>query len=198
MSVNERNRFFAIGIAVFLLLTLSVMIGENSLAQSSDNYKLCTSVLSEGGRSASSTNYKVVATIGQPSPIGNVADSSFIGYYGFWHEIFAQEVGIKDRTANTASNLPNVFSLSQNYPNPFNPTTLIKYDLPRDCRVRLDVYNVVGQRVTTLVDGNQIAGYKSVSWDGRDENGCQVSSGVYLYRIQAGGFTQVRKMVLLR
>ena len=195
MSTNKVYQSLVIGVAVVLSLFLSVAIESNSLAQmSSDNYKLCTSVLSEGGRVASSTNFKAITTIGQPSPIGNVADSSYIGYYGFWYEIVAQEeVGIEDRTASTASNLPKVFSLSQNHPNPFNPITQIKYALPRDCRVRLDVYNTIGQKVATLIDGEQKAGYKTVRWDAGS-----FASGIYFYRLQAGDFVETKKMILLR
>jgi hypothetical protein len=93
----------------------------------------------------------------------------------------------------TGANLPSEFALSQNYPNPFNSTTLIKYDLLVDCRVRLDVYNVVGQRVATLVDEKQKAGYKVARWDAGS-----FSSGIYFYRLQAGDYVQTRKMVLIR
>jgi len=89
--------------------------------------------------------------------------------------------------------LPKEFALSQNYPNPFNPTTLIKYELPLDCQVKLDIYNVVGQRVTTLVDGHQKAGYKTATWNAQD-----LASGVYFYKLTAGDFTSIRKMVLLK
>jgi len=89
--------------------------------------------------------------------------------------------------------LPTQFALSQNYPNPFNPTTLIKYALPMDCQVKLDVYNVVGQRVATLVDGQQKAGYKVATWDAQD-----MASGIYFYRLRAGKFTATKKMVLLK
>jgi len=91
------------------------------------------------------------------------------------------------------SNLPTEFALNQNYPNPFNPNTLIKYDLPVDCQVRLEVYNIVGQRLVTLVNGHQRAGYKRVSWDASDN-----ASGVYFYKLIAGKFTAIKKMVLLR
>jgi len=89
--------------------------------------------------------------------------------------------------------LPKEFALAQNYPNPFNSTTLIKYVLPVDCQVRLDVYNVVGQRVATLVDGQQKAGYRSATWNAKD-----LASGVYFYRIKAADFTSIRKMVLIK
>ena len=194
MSTKNVRQSLVIEVAAFLFLSLSIVIESHSLAQMySDNYKLCTSVLSEGGRRVSSTNFKAITTIGQPSPIGNVNDSSYIGYYGFWHEIFAQEVGIKDRTASTVFNVPKVFSLSQNYPNPFNPITKINYALPTDSHVRLDIYNILGQKVATLIDGNQKAGYKTARWDAGS-----FSSGIYFYRLQAGDFVQTRKMVLLK
>jgi len=85
------------------------------------------------------------------------------------------------------------FSLEQNYPNPFNSTTQIKYSLPKDCRVRLEVYNVIGQKVATLVDGKEKAGYKTARWDAGS-----FSSGIYFYRLRASDFVQTRRMLLMR
>jgi hypothetical protein len=90
------------------------------------------------------------------------------------------------------------FSLTQNCPNPFNPVTEIMYELPVDCHVRLEIYNVLGQRIVTLVDGYQAAGGSTVRWDGRDRSGAEVASGIYFYRIKAGTFEDVKRMVLLR
>jgi predicted esterase/photosystem II stability/assembly factor-like uncharacterized protein len=96
--------------------------------------------------------------------------------------------------------LPKSFTLQQNYPNPFNPSTSIRYQLPSQSRVRLSIYNVLGEKISTLVEGIQNAGYNSVQWDGSS-----VSSGVYFYRLQATStsdpaktFTQVKKMLLMR
>ncbi|MCK4446256.1 MAG: right-handed parallel beta-helix repeat-containing protein, partial [Candidatus Marinimicrobia bacterium] len=94
--------------------------------------------------------------------------------------------------------LPAEFSLSQNYPNPFNPITTISYALPVDSKVTLRIYDAMGGLVRTLVDEKQNAGYKSVLWNGRNESGSKVSSGIYFYRIAAGDFTQVKKMVFLK
>ena len=95
--------------------------------------------------------------------------------------------------------LPTAFALSQNYPNPFNPATQIKYDLPGASNVRLTIYNFLGQSVRTLVDAEQTAGFYSVGWDGRDDSGVKMPSGVYIYRLEAGQqFVQIRKMILLK
>jgi len=86
----------------------------------------------------------------------------------------------------------------QNYPNPFNPQTAIVYDIAKAGQVSLSIYNVLGQKIRTLVDGLQNASRHTVQWDGKDDNGAQVTSGIYFYRIHAQGFTQVKQMLLLK
>jgi hypothetical protein len=97
-----------------------------------------------------------------------------------------------------SESLPQAFSLSQNYPNPFNPETVIRYALPEDCQVELTIYNILGQKVKILVDEYENAGFKMVSWNGRDGKGLEVSSGVYFYVINAGRYFDVKKMVMLK
>jgi hypothetical protein len=94
--------------------------------------------------------------------------------------------------------LPGEFSLSENYPNPFNPETKIGYSLPRACRVRLEIFNILGQRLRTLVDEDHAAGRAEVIWDGKDDSGKEVSSGIYFYRLRAEDFTEAKKMLLLK
>ncbi len=89
--------------------------------------------------------------------------------------------------------IPQKFDLAQNYPNPFNPTTMINYELPITNYVDLSIYNALGQRMATLVSENQSAGSYQVSWDAS-----QFASGIYYYRIEAGEFQAVKKMILLR
>lgn len=94
--------------------------------------------------------------------------------------------------------IPSEFALSQNYPNPFNPTTTIKFAIANDARVNLVVYDMLGQKVRTLIDNEQEAGYYSVRWDGTNDFGSKVSSGIYIYRLQAGNFVQTMKMNLMK
>jgi hypothetical protein len=93
---------------------------------------------------------------------------------------------------------PPAYALHGAMPNPFNPSTVIRYELPQASLVRLEVYDALGQRVRVLVEGERSAGVYAVEWDGRNEAGQVVSSGVYLCRLQAGSFSQVQRMVLLK
>ena len=95
-------------------------------------------------------------------------------------------------------NLPRDYGLSQNYPNPFNPFTTIRFDLPRRSQVDLSVYDILGQHTVTLSEGVLPFGTYEVTWDGRNKRGSAVASGVYFYRLSADGFTEEKKMVLVR
>jgi hypothetical protein len=108
------------------------------------------------------------------------------------------DASLTDVNEEQEVNLPSDFGLSQNYPNPFNSCTQVRYELPRKSRVNLSIYNLLGQKIRILVDGEQSAGFKNVTWDGKDETGNQVSSGIYLYLLRTKGFQQSRKMLLLK
>jgi len=105
---------------------------------------------------------------------------------------------IADLLQTEASTTPSGYCLYQNYPNPFNPSTTVLYDLPSAAHVRLDIYNVLGQVVTTLVDRDLPTGSYSATWNGRDAQGKVVASGIYLTRMTAGDFRATTKMMLLR
>ena len=94
--------------------------------------------------------------------------------------------------------VPRTFALRQNAPNPFNPVTVISYQLPREVRVRIEVFDIAGKLVATLVDEDQTPGVKSVTWDGTNADGEKVASGVYMYRMSAGDHTSRKMMVLLK
>ena len=94
--------------------------------------------------------------------------------------------------------LPTNFILHQNYPNPFNPVTTLLYDLPEQANVNIIIYDMLGRQVKSLINQSQNAGFKSVVWNATNDYGKPVSAGVYLYQIQAKGFVQTKKMVLLK
>lgn len=98
-------------------------------------------------------------------------------------------------------NVPHQYALQQNFPNPFNPVTTIRYTIASghsDERVRLEIYNLLGQKIRTLVDTPQGAGEFEATWNGTNDQGLEVASGVYVYRLQTGDFLQSRKLILLR
>ena len=94
--------------------------------------------------------------------------------------------------------VPETFYVKQNYPNPFNPVTRIRFGLSRNERVRLEVFNLLGQQVRTLVNAGMARGNYTVEWDGRNDQGRLLSSGVYIYKLTAGEFSRSRKMILLK
>ena len=110
-------------------------------------------------------------------------------------------VGTKEFAEKNSSGIPLVpleYTLDQNFPNPFNPTTTIRYQLNKTGRTVLEIFNILGQRVRTLVDEDQKTGAYTVIWKGENNAGVQVASGVFLYRIRSGDFTSIKKMILLR
>jgi len=111
-------------------------------------------------------------------------------------------VNIEESSLNLHSAIPTEYALFQNYPNPFNPETTIKYQLPEPSEVTINIYNIEGQLVKSLVNQNQLAGYYSVIWDGKDAIGKKVASGVYIYQIRAKNSkescVQTKKMILVR
>jgi len=164
--------------------------GTDAMAQSS--YRLKASVVGAAGATAAAGNRMINGTLGQASPPGYSAAAGSELYSGFWKSVL--------RSIITDSELPDAArnELFQNFPNPFNPATTVRYSTAREGRVSLTVYNVNGQRVRTLVDAVQPAGTYAAVWDGKNDGGRTVATGVYFYRLTAGSFTEVRKMVLLR
>jgi hypothetical protein len=93
---------------------------------------------------------------------------------------------------------PGLFALAQNFPNPFNSGTKILFSLPAAGHVKLTIYNLVGQQMAALIDGSREAGSYTAAWDGIDDRGRQLASGVYFYRLHTDQWTRTRKLVLLR
>ncbi|MBU0529651.1 T9SS type A sorting domain-containing protein, partial [bacterium] len=90
------------------------------------------------------------------------------------------------------------FNLNQNYPNPFNPATTITFDLSEDTDVKILIYDMAGRLIRELVNQPMNVGTKTISWDSKDNLGQSVSGGIYFYKLQAGDFTQTKKMVLMK
>jgi len=142
---------------------------------------------------SSSGSYKVSATIGQTA-IGK-SENLYGAYHGFWNPWVITTTDVEEEMEVI---LPTDFGISQNYPNPFNPQTVIEYAVPKDSRIRIMVYNVLGQRVKVLKDEWEQAGYRRVTWDGKDQKGEEVGTGIYFYKIHADNYVKTKKMVLLK
>ncbi len=115
-----------------------------------------------------------------------------------WSSEWRFTTGIITGVKNSVPERPQGYALRESYPNPFNPETEIHFQLPEAHYVVLKIFNIFGEEIRTLVDEQREAGYHRVRWDGKDENGKPVTSGVYLYQLRAGSFSQVKKMSLLR
>lgn len=111
---------------------------------------------------------------------------------------FSDEISVPMGLDPLNSTLPKEFALHQNYPNPFNPETWISFDLPKAVDVSITIYNTLGQKVRTLVSEASPAGTYRVLWDGSNDNGIRVASGIYIYTIKAGTFVQSRKMTFMK
>ncbi len=114
--------------------------------------------------------------------------------------VSSAEAGINISTDldDSNNNLPKEFSLAQNYPNPFNPTTTIGFSLPKTSYVKLNIYNIEGKKVKSLVDNSLPAGQHLITWDGTNSDGSKTATGIYIYRIVTDTYTAANKMVLLK
>lgn len=131
--------------------------------------------------------------------IGFIFTSDNSGTDHGWYIDDIRISGIKNPTSvKTLTPQSFDFTLHQNYPNPFNPSTSIIYDLPRAGEVEITIFNLLGEQIRRLVNQRQAAGQYRIQWDGRNENGKSMPSGVYLYRLRAGEFVQTRRMILMQ
>ncbi len=171
--------------------------GDNAGGIAAEGDSISRQVLDGGGAMwLTAGGYRLSSSVGQ-SITGYQATGSYKLYTGFWNP-WVVEMSPVEWDEVDLTQRPEEFDLRQNYPNPFNPTTIIQYALPKASQVKIEIYNILGQRVRILVDEQQTPGYKVIDWDGKDDAGIEVSSGVYFYRIEAGSFVKSRKMMLLK
>ena len=179
-----------------LLLLPSLAVGDDSEEvnpATQASYRLQTSTFGSAGSPGTTTGYESKGTLGQPTPIGKGSAADKILYAGFWLKPWISssvlQVGLPGGLTN---------NLFQNFPNPFSLSTAILYTVAREDPVEIAVFNVRGQRMTTLVRESTGPGRYRVHWDGRDARGQVVSPGVYFYRLTIGSYKSVRKMLVLR
>ena len=162
-------------------------------------------LLSNGSEIVGNDNQLFLINLNQP--IGVMKDASNPDKTEFWYVVVSNG-GTDDETEQTITAeaepaLPLEFALSQNYPNPFNPSTTIKFQLPdknglQPIRTVLKVYDILGRLVRTVVDEELTPGFYTRQWDGLNDSGTRISSGVYFYTITAGEFRATKKMLLLK
>ncbi len=149
------------------------------------------------------TNYSAVTDAGGNYLITNIPDEIYtviIDGPDYQQKVFRDfgvgtASGISDQYARRA---PDIFVLYQNYPNPFNPATTISYHLPAGKNVLVEVRDMLGRRINTLLDGWQSRGIHYLTWDGRNSSGFKVASGIYYYTVHAGEWTGIRKMLFVQ
>ena len=154
----------------------------------SAQYQILRSIISNGAGSISSSSHNIKSTVGQPS-IGIMSNNSYINYTGFW---YCGDFYVSIANAMNDQILQK-YELFQNYPNPFNPMTTIRFALPEAEWVKLEVYTLLGKRVTTLLNEYKTPGVYKVDFED-----ATLSTGFYIYQIQAGKFRAAHKMMLTK
>jgi len=187
----------------------SPMDSVSSLHKSGQaNYIMVRYVIGSGGViHATSPSYIHSATAGE-ALVGGMQGPNNLLLSGFWLPAGLGPTEVEQ--GRELSTVPTTFALQQNYPNPFNPQTTIQYDLPEACKVTVEIFNAVGQRIRLLSEAqSQGPGFVRVSWDGRNEEGKMLGTGIYLYRITAFAadagsnstkllFQQTKKMLFVK
>ena len=152
-----------------------------------------------GGSSQSIINDTISLYLPQDSLYFDVVFTSYTGQNnGGGFSYIRTSVNNSELDMDDEYLLPDKYALQQNFPNPFNPRTTIHYELPNQELVKIIIFNLLGHQVKRLVDGFRGAGVNSIVWDGTNDHGQPVSAGIYIYQLQAGGFLQTRKMILLK
>jgi len=172
-----KNKIIDIAIIALLFVTTAL-----------PQYQITNNLIGSGGNVVSNSNNNIVSTVGEAF-IGKTSNTVYQNQIGFWYAY--QQTTITD--IEEEETIPTVFKLEQNYPNPFNPSTKIKFAVPEKSNVLIKVYDILGSEVATLVNKEMDAG-----WYENNFNAVGLSSGVYLFRMEAGSYVSTKKMILLR
>lgn len=173
---------------IFLLVAIFFFI----VALYGQSYENQAYIISSGGGLVNGAEYENFIIIGEPIINSEISGGTYSGAIGFL-PIAVGGVNIEEEKIQSV-----MTNVSQNYPNPFNPETTINYSIKKDLNVLIEIYNIKGQKVKTLVDEFRKAGYHSVIWNGKDSGGKPVSSGLYFYRMKTDKYQKIRKMLLLK
>lgn len=177
-----------------LVKVLGVSFVETGDFGSGTNYNITDASLTGGETVIFRTNFSEADYIGSAIPAGAITMTAIVGGFNGTPQLIARSTAdLGAATPNENEGLPIKFELEQNYPNPFNPSTVIRYSLESSVRVKLEVFDIIGRKVATLVDGVQPVGQYNVNFDAAG-----LSSGTYIYRIDAGEFSSIKKMMLIK
>lgn len=171
----------------YIIITL--LLPVIALCQVSENYTLQSSAFTMSGGSAVSTNYTVMSAAGQSSPVGLLTSANYLLEAGFLRSAAETTPDAVDDIID----IPEQFRLDNNFPNPFNPTTTLQFHLPQSEVVTIEIYNLMGNKVKTIVNNRYDAGVHQVIMDAT-----QLSSGTYFYTIRAGQNFATGKCLLLK
>ena len=174
-----KQSVFLLSSVLLLFLFSGILIAQNQIP---------ISVINSGGERQSNANYVITGTLGQVS-VDLSTTTNFNMQSGFWH-LYYQDVVVNVEDEDI---LPLTYKLEQNYPNPFNPSTIIKFAVPERTRVLIKVYDILGGEITTLVNEELDAGWYEKTFDAS-----ALSTGVYIYRIQAGSYVNTKKMLMIK
>jgi hypothetical protein len=192
------KRFLFVAVLTSLpLITVSTTMsgdagGEEALVARS-SYAIRSAVLGVAGSRGASPGYVGNGTLGQSTPIGIGSAAGWTLYAGFWKAFLMVPVGVEEMESEAVRDC--LFSCS---PNPFHEHTRFEYTIARAGPVEVRVFDVRGRVIRTLTDQVHSAGKHQLAWDGRTDRGTLVSSGLYFYRLDAGSFSSVKRMLVLR
>jgi hypothetical protein len=188
-----RLRAARVGSVVVCLVSL---LGAAAAHAAAAGIAMPRSALSSAAVDAAAGSFALRGTLGEAGPVGAAASGGFRLGQGFWAPVFF--LNATDASPPAASGIQWADGLAQSFPNPFRDAATFAFTVARESRVTLQVYDVTGRRIATLVDDERAPGRHAVRWDGRDHTGRTVGTGVYFYRIRIGSWSDSKRLLRLR